>query len=77
MSWKEGRLVFDNNSLEEVKQKLEEWYGVNIKLINSRGVVWKFSGEYQNQSLEVVLKSISYVEHFDFKIKDKQVEIKF
>ncbi|MCH7398090.1 DUF4974 domain-containing protein [Belliella sp. DSM 107340] len=77
LSWKEGRLVFDNNSLEEIKGKLEEWYGVNIKLINSRGVVWKFSGEYQNQSLEVVLKSMSYVEHFDFKIKDKQVEIKF
>ncbi|MCH7415592.1 FecR domain-containing protein [Belliella sp. R4-6] len=77
LSWKEGRLIFYNNSLEEVKEKLEEWYGVNIKLINSTGVVWGFSGEYQNQSLEVVLKSMSYVEHFDFKIKDKQVEIKF
>ncbi|MFD2035940.1 FecR family protein [Belliella marina] len=77
LAWKEGKIIFDNNSLPEVIEKLEEWYGVDISLYNSNGIKWDFSGEYQNQSLEVVLKSMSYVEHFDFKIKDKQVEIKF
>lgn len=77
IAWKEGKLIFENNTFDEVIQKLIEWYGVEFSFENTKNVKWNFSGEYKNQSLELVLKSMSYVEDFEFEIKEKQVKIKF
>jgi len=77
MAWKEGKIIFENASLPEVVQTLEDWYGVKFSLINANKVNWKYSGEYQNQILENILNSISYVENFEYEINGKNVELKF
>lgn len=46
LGWKEGVLRFHRASLREVKEGLEEWYGVEIILKNAKGVNWQFSGDY-------------------------------
>ncbi len=33
-SWKEGRLVFDNEDIHEAIKKLERWYGLKISMID-------------------------------------------
>ena len=33
-SWKEGRLVFDNEEIHEAIKKLERWYGLKISMMN-------------------------------------------
>ncbi len=75
--WKEGKFIFENAGLQEVVEILENWYGVKITLTNAQNIKWKFSGEYQNQMLENVLKSMSYIESFEYKIQGKQVEFIF
>jgi transmembrane sensor len=75
--WKDGKFIFENAGLQDVVKTLENWYGVKITLTNAEKVKWKFSGEYQNQMLENVLKSMSYIESFDYKIQGKQVEFIF
>lgn len=77
LGWKEGVLRFYRASLGEVKEELEEWYGVEILLKNAKGVTWQFSGEYPQQSLEEVLESMSYIKGFGYKIKDKAVTLTF
>lgn len=77
IAWKEGKLIFENDNFDEVIQKLVEWYGVDFELENRGNVKWDFSGTYQNQSLEIVLNSMSYVENFEFELKGKKVKIKF
>jgi ferric-dicitrate binding protein FerR (iron transport regulator) len=77
LGWKEGVLMFHRASLREVKEGLEDWYGVEIKLKNARGVNWQVSGEFPNQMLEEVLESMSYIKEFDYKIEDKAVTITF
>ncbi len=77
IAWKEGRLIFDNASLPEVVQILEEWYGVKFSLANAENVSWKFSGDYQNQILDNVLNSISFIEKFEYEINGKNVKLKF
>ncbi|MCH7408583.1 DUF4974 domain-containing protein [Belliella sp. DSM 111904] len=77
IGWKDGKLVFEHDNLDQVIEKLESWYGVQINLNNRTAKKWKFSGEYANQSLEVVLKSMSFIEDFKFEINDKQVTITF
>ncbi|HSI74680.1 MAG TPA: FecR domain-containing protein [Lunatimonas sp.] len=77
LGWKNGVLRFHRASLREVKEGLEEWYGVKIKLKNAKGVNWQFSGEYSQQMLEEVLKSMSYIKEFDYQINDKTVTLNF
>lgn len=77
LGWKDGVLRFNRASLREVKEGLEEWYGVEIMLKNAKGVNWQFSGEYPQQMLEEVLESMSYIKEFDYKIEDKTVTLTF
>lgn len=77
MAWKDGRLIFKETSLLETMKKLEEWYGVTIHLENAKGVHWKYSGEYQDQTLDNVLNSMAFVQEFRYKIEGNKVEIKF
>ncbi|HLT08799.1 MAG TPA: FecR domain-containing protein [Cyclobacteriaceae bacterium] len=77
VGWKSGLLQFTNASFEEVSKELEKWYGVSIKVIGRPSRKWKLTGSYSNQNLDMVLDRISYIEHFNFSIQDKSVEIKF
>jgi len=77
LAWKEGRIIFENASLSEVVMTLEDWYGVEIHLVNAENVKWKFSGEYQNQILDNVLNSMSFIEKFNYKINGKNIELTF
>src|SRR5690606_10499758 len=76
-AWREGRIVFKDATLGEVVKILEAWYGVKIHLKNPQGIDWKFSGEYRNQSLEDLLKSLSYIQKFSYSIQEKNVAFKF
>ena len=77
LAWKEGILQFHKSSLPQVKESLEEWFGVKIKLQNANGITWEFSGTYPQQTLEEVLESMSYIKGFNYQIKGKEATIKF
>ena len=77
MGWKEGRLVFAESSLPEAVSLLEEWYGIKIQLNNAEEIDWKYSGEYQHQTLDNVLNSMAYIQKFKYSIEGNKVEFKF
>ena len=75
--WKDGILYFDNASYNEVIETLERWYGVDIITENFQNRPWKYSGEFRNEYLDIVLESISYSKGFDYKIDQNKVYLKF
>ncbi|MDN3670702.1 FecR domain-containing protein [Echinicola jeungdonensis] len=75
--WKDGILSFKNADVQEVIQKLERWYGINISTSGQPKRNWNLTGKYKNESLKIVLERIAYVENFQYSQKDKQVIIKF
>ncbi|WP_439487751.1 FecR family protein [Algoriphagus sp.] len=77
LGWRFGKLIFKKSNLQEVKDKLEEWYGVEITLAGYPKEEWRFNGEFENQTLENVLKSISNIEDFSYMIDNKTVTIEF
>ncbi|WP_245189387.1 FecR family protein [Lunatimonas salinarum] len=78
LAWKEGVLLFQKASLQEVIQALEEWYGVEISAENAGGVTWQFSGEYRQQVLVDVLESMSFIQGFEYQLNENgTVTIKF
>ncbi len=79
LSWKDKTLYFESNTFNEVKNVLERWYGVEIIVndVTARRNEKHYYGEYKNQSLETVLKAMSFSKHFSYSIKDSVVTIDF
>lgn len=77
LGWRFGKLIFKKSNLNEVKESLEAWYGVEISISGSPRSDWRFNGVFENQTLDNVLKSMSNIENFHYEIKDKKVNILF
>ncbi|WP_057937346.1 FecR family protein [Algoriphagus resistens] len=77
IGWKEGRLVFNHASLEEVSLRLERWYAVDITLKGRVPTNWKISTVYENQPLENVLIDLQYSKKFAYEINGSTVTITF
>ncbi|MEB2780343.1 DUF4974 domain-containing protein [Algoriphagus sp. C2-6-M1] len=77
LGWREGKLIFKKSTLNDVKVGLEEWYGVEISIVGNPKEKWRFNGKFENQTLENVLKSMSNIENFSYKIENKKVKIHF
>ena len=75
LGWKDGMITFKDENIEEVKNKLENWYGVEIELRNKGKIAKSFKGVYKNELLTNVLASISYAMNFDYEIKNNTVYI--
>jgi transmembrane sensor len=73
--WKDGLIYFNNASFNEVKDRLEQWYGVDIRVDKAIVLEKDFSGSYKNKPLDLVLHGLAFVYDFDYEIRDKSVRI--
>ncbi len=73
VGWKSGILSFESAGYQEVKKKLERWYGVKIQSDLSNTNNWNYTGKFEDQSLEIVLKRLAYIKKFRYKLEDKNV----
>ena len=76
IKWTNRIIVFKGADYQQIKKKLERWYDVTINVKNADKKM-TFTGEFKNESLELILERMAFVEKFDFKIKGKQVDIIF
>ena len=75
LGWKDQYLVFNDNSFEQVVNKLESWFGVKIVSELTLESNWSYSGRYHNKSLNHVLDGISISSEFKYVIDHKTVTI--
>lgn len=60
LAWKDGILRFNNISFAEAAKKLSRWYGIRVMLDNEKLKNCRIQGEYKDQSLENVLKTLEF-----------------
>jgi len=73
--WKDKVLVFKRSSLPEVKNKVENWFGVKVQLDGQIDPNWSYSGIYKDETLENVLRGIFLTSGSSYQIEDKNVII--
>lgn len=73
--WKDMYLIFNKDSFEETKSKIENWYGVEIQVKGKISENWVYSGQYKKESLENVLRGISLTSGLKYTIKGRKVII--
>ncbi|MEQ6120623.1 FecR domain-containing protein [Reichenbachiella sp. MALMAid0571] len=77
LAWKDGILHFGRSDFKEVVKHLERWYGVKFTIRKNKKIdpEWRFSGKFENKSLEYILDVFSYPERFSFRIDGSKVTI--
>jgi transmembrane sensor len=77
VSWKDGSLVFNQETLENLAKKLERKYDISFKFENEDLKNYSFSGTLRDFPLEQVLQAIKYTSPIDYTINEKSVVLSF
>ena len=59
-AWKDGIIYFDDIKLDDALEILERWYGINITLKDPEIADCVIVGEYHNETLQNVLRSMQF-----------------
>lgn len=67
-AWKEGKLVFRGDSMDEVARRIGRWYNVDVSLVDEELKDYVFRGTFQDDSLEEVLHYLSMTSPIRYRI---------
>ncbi len=77
VAWKDGRFVFQDQTLESIMKTLSKWYDVQVVFANENSRNLKFTGNLERYSdFSNILGKIERTNEVEFEIKDKLITIK-
>lgn len=75
-SWVENKLVFQDETFEEVARKLERWYNVKISIKDKKlSQMLVGGGPFENETIQQALKALQIAFNFDFTIHGNDIII--
>lgn len=74
-SWVINRLVFEDESFEQVATRMARWYGVDFEFRNEDIKMLRFTGNFKNETVEEALKAMQITADFEYRITDKNIVI--
>lgn len=78
-SWKDGFLIFKDDPMDKVIQKLERWYDIDIEVKDEKINKLIFNATIVNESVEDIFKLIRFTCSVNYKIipsKDPEIPVK-
>jgi transmembrane sensor len=74
-AWLKGMLVFRNESFEELAVRMERWYNITISFEKPECKRYRFSGTFNNETIEDALKELQTIKPFSFKFIRENIVI--
>ena len=68
-SWKDGKLILDDDPMTVVKKKLERWYNVDIQVVNNKVYEYNYTATLTHESIEQAMKYLSMATPISYEIK--------
>lgn len=76
ISWKDGKFVFRDKTLQEIMHTLERWYNVKIDFKDVDIQNHKFTGDLRRyDSINVLLDALKLTEELDYSISGQEITI--
>ena len=75
VGWRHRILKFQEESYQQVFERLSKWYNVSFEFAEGEMPSGKYSGEFQNESLENVLNGMKYSLGISYKMQEGIVKI--
>jgi ferric-dicitrate binding protein FerR (iron transport regulator) len=75
--WKDGILYFEVADQQAVIRQLERWFGVEFEFRNQSPTIWRYTAQFQDESLKNILESMSFSQKFNYVLDGKKVIVDF
>jgi ferric-dicitrate binding protein FerR (iron transport regulator) len=76
-SWKDNRLVFEDESFESLAEKMERWYNVKIIIKGDKLKQFKFTGTFERETIEQALKALQITTKFKYSFDRNIITIEY
>jgi len=71
-AWKEGVLIFRDDSMQDVVRRLNRWYNVDIKLTGNELTNYVYTATFQDESLLQILELLKISAPIEYNIIEKK-----
>ncbi len=69
MLWKEGKLIFNNETFGELSVRLERWYDVKIHFQDEEIKKYKFTGEFSKETADQAMEALKISSRHSYEYK--------
>ena len=73
--WVQNKLVFKNETLEDVASKMQRWYSVTIVVKNEQLKKELLTGIFEKETIQQALKALQYTTKFNYQFKNDTITI--
>jgi len=73
IAWKESKLIFEDDSFEDIAPLLERWYGVKISIEDEDIRKYRFTGFFEKEELNTVLNLLQESRSFNYEIEPGKI----
>lgn len=74
-AWSLNRLEIVDESLADIKDKLERWYNVKINIRDSEVNSYTFSATFEKETIQQVMDALKEAYYFNYEMKDDEITI--
>ncbi len=77
VAWKDGLFIFEDETLENIMERVKRWYNVDVEFGNEALKELRFSGDLERyKDFSIVLRMLEKVSRIDVEIEGRTVYIK-
>lgn len=72
-SWLENKLAFVDESFKDLALKMERWYGVTIQFNDEKTAALRFTGAFENETVEDAMRALNITAAFNYKFQGRHI----
>lgn len=74
-AWSQNRLVFENETFSDIREKLERWFNVKIIFEDKTVEQYTFTATFEKENINQVMKALQASYGFKYNIQGKEIKI--
>jgi transmembrane sensor len=74
-SWKDEKLIFNNERLESLVVKMERWYNVNITLKDTLLKNYRYTGKFEKENIEQAMHALKLATPLEYSIDKNNITL--
>jgi Fe2+-dicitrate sensor, membrane component len=74
-SWKDNKLIFENEAFEDLAREMERWFGVSITFANQDLKKARFTGVFEKETIEEAFDALQISTEFHYQSKNNSIII--
>jgi len=74
-SWIDNKLIFQDEAFADLARQMERWYGIAIRFESERQQDLRFTGIFEEETVQQALNALKLTANFNYTIEGTQITI--